>query len=112
LISFRSGIHLVDKRHSFVFDLFFNNSGICISFPNILGKMLRFQNIGHINGRAFVNQVYFRRVELFPYKNEREEDEVPADVNGTHFVLGLILHDAGFLNDNKALCRRGRRWRC
>jgi len=76
---------IVDKRHSFVFEPIFTLC-ICI-FLIFLGKMLRFQKHCILTQGVF-NQVIFKeRVETFRITKEREEDEVPADVNGTHSSL-------------------------
>ncbi|AEF56040.1 hypothetical protein [Marinomonas posidonica] len=68
---------LVDKRHSFVFEPIFT-SGICI-LPNISGKNVEISEALHINAGRLLTK-YISEEWNFSYNEEREEDEVPADV--------------------------------
>ncbi|MFM2478418.1 hypothetical protein [Celerinatantimonas sp. MCCC 1A17872] len=67
----------VDKRHSFVFEPIFT-SGICI-LPNISGHNLDISEALHINAGRLLTK-YISEEWNFSYNEEREEEEVPADV--------------------------------
>ena len=66
-----------DKRHSFVFEPIFT-SGICI-LPNISGKNVEISEALHINAGRLLTK-YVSEEWNFSYNEEREDDEVPADV--------------------------------
>ncbi|ETI59336.1 hypothetical protein [Marinomonas profundimaris] len=68
---------MADKRHSFVFEPIFT-SGICI-LPNISGKNVEISEALHINAGRLLTK-YISEEWNFSYNEEREEDEVPADV--------------------------------
>ena len=68
---------MVDKRHSFVFEPIFT-SGICI-LPNISGKNVEISEALHINAGRLLTK-YISEEWNFSYNEEREDDEVPADV--------------------------------
>ncbi|MFM2479994.1 hypothetical protein [Celerinatantimonas sp. YJH-8] len=66
-----------DKRHSFVFEPIFT-SGICI-LPNISGHNLDISEALHINAGRLLTK-YISEEWNFSYNEEREDDEIPADV--------------------------------
>ncbi|NVK74819.1 MAG: hypothetical protein HWE24_15220 [Oceanospirillaceae bacterium] len=68
---------MADKRHSFVFEPIFT-SGICI-LPNISGKNVEISEALHINAGRLLTK-YISEEWNFSYNEEREDDEVPADV--------------------------------
>lgn len=68
---------LADKRHSFVFEPIFT-SGICI-LPNISGKSVEISEALHINAGRLLTK-YISEEWNFSYNEERDNDEVPADV--------------------------------
>ena len=68
---------MADKRHSFVFEPIFT-SGICI-LPNIAGKNVEISEALHINAGRLLTK-YISEEWNFSYNEEREDDEVPADV--------------------------------
>ncbi|MEP0356533.1 hypothetical protein [Paraglaciecola sp.] len=70
---------LADKRHSFVFEPIFT-SGICI-LPNISGKNVDISEALHINAGRLLTK-YISEEWNFSYNEERNNDELPADVMG------------------------------